>query len=259
MKGKLILTGLACIIFLSVYIPTAISAEKTEGLAALYLLDEGNVKTINDSSGNGNDGTIEIGTTWVEGKFGKALHFDVGDTISVPSSDSLNITDALTLAVWFKLDNKGVAWEALRKQAAYLLGVTGNPGDNAPPGLVAFLVWAGVPWQESFVTSKTELPIGKWVHVAGTYDGKELRVYIDGKLDATKKLTGKIDVSAESFCIGTCAGDPYEGAMDEIMVFNRALEENEIQRLILGYEKLISAVDSSSKLSTTWGSIRDRY
>jgi hypothetical protein len=151
---------------------------------------------------------------------------------------------------WFKLDNKGVAWEALRKNGAYLLTITGNPGDGVPPGLPGFLTWMGGQWQCCFTAGKTELPIGKWVQVAGTYDGKEQKVYLDGKVDATKKLTGKIDVSAEPLCIGTCAGDPYEGAMDEIMVFNRALEENEIQRLTRGYE-MFSLVDNSGKLSTT--------
>ena len=259
MMRKFVLPVLVFIVFIGISTRVSVSAEQPEGVVAVWLLDEGSGDTIKDSSGNENDGTIEVGTEWVDGKFGKALHFDVGDTISVPTSESLDVTEAMTLAVWFKLDNKGVAAEALRKQVAYLLAIT-KESDGAPVnGAAQILLWSGGQWKPSWAPGETELEPGEWIHVAGTYDGEVLKLYVNGKVETSTEFAGTIDTSAEPFCIGTCSGDPYEGAMDEIVMFNRGLEETEIRSLMRGYENFGFMVSSAGKLSTTWGDVKMQY
>ena len=258
MRERFVRVSLLCVIFTGILIQSVIPAEVPEGLVALWLLDEGSGETIKDSSENENDGVINVGTEWVDGKFGKALHFDVGDTISVPSSESLDVTDAMTIAVWFKLDNKGVAAEALRKDGAYLFAITKTADGGPVDGAAQMLLWSGGQWRPSWAPGNTELEAGKWIHAAGTYDGAQVKLYIDGKLDASVDFAGKIDVSAQNFCIGTCSGDQYEGAMDEIIIFNRALAEDEIRRLMRGYG-MFNPVSYSGKLSTMWASVKEQH
>ena len=69
-------------------------------LVAWWRFDESSGITVLDSSGNRNDGKI-YGASRVEGKSGKALRFDgVDDYVEVPSSDTLNLSDALTIEAW---------------------------------------------------------------------------------------------------------------------------------------------------------------
>ena len=82
------------------------------GLVALWHFDEGTGQYLNDSSGNGNNGTLKPsyptnGPQWTEGKMGKALEFEGGgDYVEIPSSNSLNLTSAITIEVWINQKSK---------------------------------------------------------------------------------------------------------------------------------------------------------
>ncbi|TET46716.1 hypothetical protein E3J62_03700 [candidate division TA06 bacterium] len=76
--------------------------------AALYFFESGSGTTLEDTSGNDNDGTVNNmdNTNWVEGKHSLGLHFDgSSEYISVPDDAILDIEDEITLETWFKLDN----------------------------------------------------------------------------------------------------------------------------------------------------------
>ena len=71
----------------------------------MWLFDEGNGDKAEDSSGTGNDGSIQGGAKWVNGKFGKALSLDGSDAyVEIEHDDSLNVGAEHTIAFWFKLD-----------------------------------------------------------------------------------------------------------------------------------------------------------
>ena len=73
-----------------------------EDIVALWLFDDGSGDTLKDSSGNGNDGKLIEGPTWDKGKFGGALKFDANkkQRVKVENSDSLNLTDQVSILAW---------------------------------------------------------------------------------------------------------------------------------------------------------------
>jgi hypothetical protein len=110
-----------------------------------------------------------------------------------------------------------------------------------------------------FTRGDDPLPEGKWVQVAGTYDGKQLKVYVDGELAKASDVSGNPWASTEQVYI---AADPgcgnrcqWNGIIDEIAVFNVTLSDNDIKDLVRGYEGA-SAVSSTGKLATIWGDLK---
>ena len=98
-----ILAKLAVIcVILSGIITTSSSARIDPELAVgIWLFNEGTGITAKDSSANHNDGTLENGPKWIEGELGKALEFDGKDNyVQVPDTDSLDITDKITVVGW---------------------------------------------------------------------------------------------------------------------------------------------------------------
>ncbi|HIO08700.1 TPA: hypothetical protein EYN09_17455 [Candidatus Poribacteria bacterium] len=73
-----------------------------EDIVAIWMFDEGSGNTLKNSSENGNDGKLIERPTWVDGKFGKALKFnaDKKQRVKVENSDSLNLTDQISILAW---------------------------------------------------------------------------------------------------------------------------------------------------------------
>ncbi|HIE27539.1 TPA: LamG domain-containing protein, partial [Candidatus Poribacteria bacterium] len=95
-----------------------------------------------------------------------------------------------------------------------------------------------------------------WYHLAGSYDGKTLNLYLNGKLVGSKSTavaSGSMDT-----CIG-CHPTPtnwWNGMIDEVAVFDLALTEEEINNIISYGLENMNPVSPSGKLSTTWGKIK---
>ena len=201
----------------------------------LYLpLEEGSGNKVVDYSGKGNNGTIS-GARWTMGKYGNGLEFDgIDDCVEVPDSPSLNITNEITIAVWVNVNNftkfenilnNGLYRFLHRGEYAgdriyflYRIVEDDNPGDSS------WSHWAGV-------RTLTELEEGKWYHIVGIKSGNTMSIYLNGikerELDC---LTGyTVDTSyISNLKIGT---DPFNGTIDEVMIFNKALNDTEIKWL----------------------------
>jgi hypothetical protein len=79
-------------------------------------------------------------------------------------------------------------------------------------------------------------PIGEWTHLAATYDGSSMKVYYDGVVVGEMEASGQLGVSDGTLCIGTKhetapAGDEYNGMLDDVRIYNRALSVSEIKML----------------------------
>jgi len=107
----------------------------------------------------------------------------------------------------------------------------------------------------------------KWIHVGSVYDGKEMRIYINGKLDVgeagdfknPQKQSGKIIVSKEPLTIGSeliWKSAVYHGLLDEVAIFNVALSDNDIPQIMNSGVESFLAVHCSGKLTTNWGLIK---
>jgi Concanavalin A-like lectin/glucanases superfamily len=106
---------------------------------------------------------------------------------------------------------------------AYDLYANGTAGVNRPTGEVNI---AG----DKTVAGTAMLATGVWTHIAATYDGANLRFYVNGALVATKAQTGAMAPSTGPLWIGnnTVYNEPYSGLIDEVRVYNRALSATEI-------------------------------
>ena len=197
------------------------------GLVAAYGFNEGTGTTITDGSGNGHTGTI-AGAAWTtQGRFGNALSFDgVNDWVTVTSTALLNLSTAMTLEAWvFPTTTSGVR-DILIKE-----------GTGADIYNLYARNWRGQPEANVLVggTNRTAegaaLPANTWTHVAGTYDGTTLRLFVNGLPAASIAASGSIATSSGVLRIGgnSLWGEFFQGTIDEIRVYNRALTQAEIQ------------------------------
>lgn len=118
-------------------------------------------------------------------------------------------------------------------------------------------VWGTNGNELAQVTSETVVPIEKWVHVAGTYNGSELKIYINGKLDGSMEWTKGIYQGDARVQIGKYEGADFfwfSGIIDEALLWDRALSEQEINQV----KESGLAVKLVDKLATTWGTIKCR-
>ena len=217
----------------------------------IWLFDEGKGNVAADTSGNGNDGAI-AGAKWAEGKFGGALEFEPPHVVTVEHSDSLAFTDQMTIATWVYM-NDGVSYTAIRRNGAYLLEVQ-SLTEQVPGGYV-FGIWSGGGFTGG-VWGKTVLEFEQWYHVVGLYDGEEMRIYVDGTLEAAKAQKGDVDGAGE-LLFGTFGGEKFLGRLDEVVFFGRAITTDEIAALMEGVEAVLP-VSPRGMLTIAWGHLKTK-
>ena len=119
----------------------------------------------------------------------------------------------------------------------------------------------GKAWGAAAIAGKTDMPLKKWTHIAGTYDAKsdEAKIYIDGVLDAEGKIGGEIVPNNDVLWLGRGAGPFLNGRMDEVRISNIARSQQEIQELMDKGIEGVLAVSPQDKLATTWGKLKSDY
>jgi glucose/arabinose dehydrogenase/PKD repeat protein len=194
------------------------------GLVGAWSFDEPSGAQVADASGRGNHGTISGATRGAAGRFGGALSFDgVNDWVTVADSASLDLTSGMTLEAWVNPAALGSAWRtALLKEHGGTLAYAlyAHNGGSAPAGYV-----------NAGVNGTSALPIGTWSHLAATYDGTTLRLYLNGTQVATRALTGALQVSSGALRFGgngVWLDEFFSGRLDELRVYNRALTAAEV-------------------------------
>lgn len=238
----------------------AIDVKKDPALVGLWLFDDGSGTVVKDSSGNGNDGKINGNFKWDTGKFGGALIAAGTGQIDVPKSASLDkVTKAMTIAAWYRVDADSDT--GLRRPNAYLL--EDQSASEFEPDGFSFRIWTSAGLSPG-VYGKTKLEKKKWYHVAGTYDGAQMLLYINGvaekelysdaKALVTGKWSGDIGTPADALQL-KFGSESFTGGMDEIILFSRALTAKEIMELTAGAIPT-SPVSTYGKFTTKWAAIK---
>ena len=106
--------------------------------------------------------------------------------------------------------------------------------------------------------AKTAVTDGDWHHVAGTYDGSDFKLYLNGQVDAQVSPGTKPDTSDNLLFIGGCDIGNYwmTGVIDEVVLYDRSLSEKEINELIEDGMVVTLDVQPGGKLVTTWSQIK---
>lgn len=173
-----------------------------------------------------------FGPTWEpEGQFGSALSFDgVNDYVEVPDDATLDLSAELTIAAWVNPSQLGgyriiVGKSDRGTPVNYYLALLGDELD--------FGFFSG-NWIES-TTSGVNLVVGTWYHVAVAFDdaANTVRFYVDGIERLVAELHGTPAVNALPLRVGSSgfSNEFFSGLIDEVQVFNRALNAEEILNL----------------------------
>jgi hypothetical protein len=191
-----------------------------------------------DSAG-ANHGSLQNGATFGTGRFGQAFSFDgVDDQISVAHNASLNAGSAITIASWINVTTMGHARSIAQMRApgnvgGYTFETAHGFGAN---DALQWVVWRNGAYQILQTPSGVVQP-GVWHHVAATFDGSMMRIFVDGAERAALANPGPIDASNDPLVIGRNVVIPsfaWHGLLDEIQVYGRPLSAAEIQTLFQG-------------------------
>lgn len=211
-------------------------ADITTGLIAHWTFDDG---TGTDVTGNGNNGVVN-GAVPAAGQVGGALEFDgVNDYVNV---DGLDVTGSeITLTAWVNSDNlfncsagdcriASKATGAGEQDHFIMISTTSSGGSK-----LRFRLKAGGSTQ-TLIASSGNIVTGQWMHVAATYDGANMRVFVDGAEVGSVAKTGTIATNPTvPFWIGnnppTAISRPWDGKIDDVRLYNRALSPADIQEL----------------------------
>jgi len=181
--------------------------------------------TAYDNSTYLNNGTIN-GATWnSSGKHGGAMYFDGSNYIEVQDSPNLNPSQ-ITIGAWIKTNNIGAIvfkWSETNGHRAYAFEMN-NPGTGT-----VYLSIRNAAGGSAWAGGTTYLLDNQWHYVVGTYDNSFIRIYVDGSLQGSTALSGNINNIIDNVLIGRRPeGEFFNGLMDEVMIFNRALSPAEI-------------------------------
>ena len=225
---------------LAVAVTTPLAVAAPSNLAAHYDFDEGAGTVLHDRSGNGNEGRIHNGK-WVKRGEGYCLELNGADSyVDCGSGPSLDIRDVITLEAWVH-PTRRVADEP------------GILGKHFSSYLLTFYKDGNCYWYISRGgnNAKSALTTGGWHHLVGTFDGEQIRLYIDGRAAHTYRSRHTSVNRGRKFLIGCVMGDAnaedpnytrtayFPGLVDEVSVWHRALTEEEIaKRFKVGARRL---------------------
>lgn len=229
-------------------------------IVGMWLFDEGDGDTAIDSSGNGNDGTLE-GCNWVNGKFGNALEFNgVSDHVNTgddPITDPGG-TKIWSISAWVKRasDTSKLLIAIRRSPGGYVLGV-GVLGAGA--NQVKMTKYAIIDIYLGDFPQDTD-----WHHIVGVWHEKGQIVYIDGDVNGESGDIANFSAAgAGKLLIGGDTGDQgfAEGIIDDVAIFNVALSEDDVKDIMdqgVGMAAGILPVSPKGRLASVWGDIKTK-
>jgi chitodextrinase len=196
-------------------------------VVAAYSFNEGTGSAVADSSGNGNIGNT-ANTAWSSGgKYGGALSFNgTNSIVNIPDSNSLHLSSGLTLEAWVKPTSITSIWsDVIYKGNDIFYLEASSPQSDKPAGAIT------VGSSEVQLFGTKALPVNSWTYLALTYDGANLRLYVNGAQVASVAQTGPIATSTNALQIGgdTIYGQNFAGLIDDVRVYNTARTSAQIQ------------------------------
>ena len=207
-----------------VAVATSVAPAADPGLVGWWKFDGDGL----DSSGNGHNGALQGNPQWVAGKMGGALDFDGDDNVSVAGVQLP--TSAFTIALWFN-PLSALSSGSTRQDLLYWQVGNGRPHvtfNRSGTGEIG--LWPNVGGDLNGPSTTTRSwTAGAWYHVAGTFDGADFKIYVNGKLENTVNHPGT-HADASDLLIGsrTNQRNYFRGKIDDVRLYNIALTESKI-------------------------------
>lgn len=232
-----------------------------KNIVGMWLFNEGKGGVATDSSEQGNDGEIH-GAKWVDGKFGKALEFDgVGNWVEVPHSNTVGFKagTSFTILCYFKGSKVGGS-------------LVGKNYEDTSQVLPWYLLWdngtnntVSLYLRDSAGTSfpahgTTPIADEEWHFIAGRADvsSGKASIWVDGKMETEVDFNEKDGYGTGEgvFHIGRHYDRYTEGIIDDVALFNVALDEADMETIMDNGVEVAAAVEPVNKLTTIWGKIK---
>lgn len=263
MKFGILVVFILCVSF-SLMLATSDAAIDPDDVVGVWLFDEGSGEVATDASDKGLDGIIHGNPKWVNGKFGKALELD-GSAAYVEVPEHENPREAITVSLWVKslTENWNQHGWMIEKRNAFVL----HP--NTDTKNVAWAICNGGCWNKPRAWSDNAVgptDVTDWHMYTATWDSVtgEWFIYIDAKEESAMNLDKTpLDADTGAVFIGRdtcCAGRFGNAVIDEVAMFSVALDQSEIETLMMkGLGNTVADVEAKGKMTTTWGNIKVNY
>jgi hypothetical protein len=172
--------------------------------------------------------------------------------VRIASTASLSPRAAFSAEAWIKPRTTSGSKTILRKDGQYLLRLA--------DGALHFRVWAGGRAQE--VTSDPVVKSGRWQHVAATYDGAAIRVYLGGDQLVSQDASGRLATTKSPLYLGASSSggiyDRFDGGLDDVAVYGTALSASAITAHDGGAAAGASGGDDGATTTTKTGTTPKR-
>ncbi|GEM_PF-3555176 len=156
--------------------------------------------------------------------------------VSIPNTQSLNPAAQITVEAWIYPTAWGVNFwtNSIVSKDDWSVGTRGFVMRCGANGTISFNLGTTVGWREA-VSPANSMQLNRWHHVAGTYDGTQIRVYVDGVQKGFTNFTGTMAASTYDMTIGqsayhTASSRPFEGWIDEVRMWEQALPDSVIRQ-----------------------------
>jgi hypothetical protein len=199
------------------------------GLVGYWNFDKGSGTIASDSSGYNNYGTI-FGASWTKGRINGALSFDgLNDYVDCGNNETLDPTQGATIEAWVNFKQLPSAAKHIMEIASRSGGGTDLDLQTETDNKFKFFIGTGAP---NVAVSNTVVETNEWNHIVGTYQANSnIKIYVNGVLEKTVLIGITRNTNPNKFCIGQSGSWPgrfFNGTIDEVKIFNRALSAEEV-------------------------------
>ena len=204
----------------------------SSGPVGNWTMDDGTGTTAADSSGLDQHGSLVGSPQWVTGVHGSALQLTGADYVTVPDSPALDLTTRMTVAAWVRPQVAATQYVVKKASQGGAGGYELGLSSNRQPFLRFNQSTSGDTYR---VNATSQHPINgqTWVHLAGTYDGTTMRIYVNGVEQASKPGPATITTNTLNLAIGAEPNGfrPLTGAIDDVVIHATALSATQIAQL----------------------------
>ena len=208
-----------------------------EGLLALWHMDENSGSSCGDVQG-GFDGVVN-GTEWVNGISHSGLQFNgVDGGVEIAANSSLDIAgDNLSISFWFKKDEIDSDGCFMFHNTKYIVRINSH-------GKLTFAIYnptfvsITIDWQDRIIDTD-------WHHVTATYDGSEMKLFVDSNLMVSKETSGNLNTRNTNVFIGNQSSvNFFSGIIDEVALYTTVLDQDDINTIYTDTPNTDSGDDS---------------
>jgi hypothetical protein len=195
-----------------------------------------------DSSGQGVAAEVTGPAQRVAGREGSALGLDGSGGLAVRPGPGLELGGGFAVELWVRFDDVSRSQALVVREGEFILRV--DPEQEG--GRISFFVYADGSYEPRLMGPRPR--IGEWSHLVATWDGRELGLWVDGRLDRAWR-SGALAATANPVVVGVPG--PHSatgliGALDEVRLYDRALTEGDILLAEYGLQVAPEGVRSSS-------------